>query len=263
MKKWLLNAAVVCALGLSITACEKDENRVVINPSAMPALTVSNNAPGALTRANANDPGVTFSWSPAEFGYQAAVTYSLEIDKAGNNFASPRVFPMGNDRSKAFTKGELNQIYNDLDCNLPAAPPATALQARVRASVGDKFAPSMSQVLTVTATPFQAQVAPADSWGIIGDATVNGWNSDADLTYDFCSGTYKISNFRLDAAGAFKFRANDAWTNNLGGTAAATPNTASPVLTAGGANIAVPAGTGNYDISLNMTTKTFTWVKRP
>jgi hypothetical protein len=261
MKKWLLNAAVVCALGFGFTACEKDEDRTVVNVGAMPTLTTSANGI-TLTRANANEAGTTFSWTPADFGYQAAVSYTLEFAKAGTNFATVKAFPMGTMMTKTFTKGELNQVYNDLDCSLPATPAAIPLNVRVRASVGDKFAPSMSQMLTLTATPFQAQQAPADSWGIIGSATATGWNSDTDLTYDFCSGTYRISNFRLDASGEFKFRANDAWTVNLGGTAPAAPNTPSAPLTPGGANIAVPAGTGNYDITLNVGNSTFTWVKR-
>lgn len=263
MKKWFLHAAVACALGLSFTACEKDEDRVVLVPGASPALTASTASAGTLTRANAGEQAVTFTWSAADFGYQSATAYTLELAKAGTNFANAKTFPMGKTLSKAFTKGELNQVYNDLDCNLPANPSAMPLQVRVRASVADNVAPLMSAVQTVTATPFQAQVAPADSWGIIGSATVNGWNSDADMTYDFCSGTFKISNFRLDATGEFKFRANDAWTVNLGGTAPSAPNTPSAPLVAGGPNIAVPAGTGNYDISLNLSNNTFTWTKRP
>lgn len=262
MKKWFLNAAVICALGLGFTACEKDEDRVVLVPGATPALTASVNTL-TLTRATAGDAGVTYTWTPANFGYQAAVTYTLEIAKAGTNFASPKSFPLSGALTKAFTKGEVNQIYNDLDCNLPANPPSTPLEVRVRASVGDNVAPSISPVVNLTATPYQAQLAPTNSWGIIGSATATSWNSDTDLTYDFCSGTYKISNFRLDASGEFKFRANDDWTLNYGGPAASTPNTASAPMAAGGPNIAVPAGTGNYDISLNADARTFTWVKRP
>ncbi|GAB2951973.1 hypothetical protein GCM10027048_16240 [Hymenobacter coalescens] len=263
MKKWFLNAAVICALALGFTACEKDEDRVVLNPGATPVLTASTTSPGTLTRANAGDPGLALTWTPATFGYQAAVSYTLEIAKAGTNFANAKTFPLSGALAKSFTKGELNQVYNDLDCNLPAAPPATPIEMRVRASVDDNVAPLMSQVITLTATPFQAQQAPADRWGIIGDATPTGWNSDSDMTYDFCSGTYKISNIALNGTGKFKFRANDDWAVNFGGTAAATPNTASPALVAGGPDIAVPNGAGNYDISLNVSAKTFTWVKRP
>ncbi|GAB3824208.1 SusE domain-containing protein [Hymenobacter jeollabukensis] len=261
MKKWFLQAAVVCALGFGFTACDKDEDRATLKVGNMPTLTATATS-ATLTPANASQAGVTFSWTPAEFGYQAAVTYTLEFAKAGTNFANAKAFPLTT-LTKSFTKGELNQVYNDLDCNLPAAPPATPLDVRVRASIGDKVDPSMSQVLAFTATPYQAQQAPTDRWGIIGDATPTGWGSDSDMNYDFCSGTYKISNIALSASGKFKFRANDDWALNFGGTAAASANTPSPTLVGGGPDISVPSGSGNYDISLNVAAKTFTWSKRP
>ena len=89
--------------------------------------------------------------------------------------------------------------------------------------------------------------------GLIGSATSNGWNSpDSKMDYDAKTGTWVITTNLLD--GEIKFRLNDGWAWNLGGT---TDN-----LTQGGANIAVSAG--NYTISLtiiNGTTGTYKIVK--
>lgn len=89
--------------------------------------------------------------------------------------------------------------------------------------------------------------------GLIGSATANGWNSpDSKMDYDALSGTWKITTTLTD--GAIKFRLNDDWGWNLGGT---TDN-----LTQNGADISVTAG--NYTISLtiiNGTTGRFTIVK--
>jgi starch-binding outer membrane protein SusE/F len=89
--------------------------------------------------------------------------------------------------------------------------------------------------------------------GLIGSATPNGWNTpDQKMDYDAKTGTWKITITLID--GEIKFRLNDGWAWNLGGT---TNN-----LTQGGANIPVTAG--NYTITLtiiNNTTGTCTIVK--
>lgn len=52
------------------------------------------------------------------------------------------------------------------------------------------------------------------SWGIIGDATAGGWDTDTDMTYDPEAGVWKIT--AELTPGAVKFRRNDAWTINYG-----------------------------------------------
>lgn len=89
--------------------------------------------------------------------------------------------------------------------------------------------------------------------GLVGSATPNGWGSpDQKMDYDAKTGTWKITLDLID--GEIKFRKNDGWAWNLGGT---TDN-----LTQGGSNLAVSAG--NYTISLtiiNDQTGTCTIVK--
>lgn len=80
----------------------------------------------------------------------------------------------------------------------------------------------------------------ANRWGLIGDATPGGWNTDTDMTWD---ATNKVFTVTLDLTAAkIKFRANDAWDINLGGDLNA--------LAQNGADIAV-ASAGNYTITLN------------
>ena len=53
------------------------------------------------------------------------------------------------------------------------------------------------------------------SWGIIGDATPTGWNSDTDLVYDAASKKWSVT-IDLTNTGSFKFRANDGWSLDFG-----------------------------------------------
>ena len=82
-------------------------------------------------------------------------------------------------------------------------------------------------------------LTPITTIGIIGDATADGWNSDQDMTYNQAERCWEIKDVTLKA-GSFKFRANDGWDINWGGT----PDN----LTQNGDNINVDAGT--YDIKL-------------
>lgn len=78
--------------------------------------------------------------------------------------------------------------------------------------------------------------------GLVGSATPNGWNTpDQKMDYNSAAGTWEITVDLVD--GEFKFRLNDGWAWNLGGT---TDN-----LVHNGSNCAITAG--NYTIKLTIT----------
>ncbi|MFA5417920.1 MAG: SusF/SusE family outer membrane protein [Bacteroidales bacterium] len=79
----------------------------------------------------------------------------------------------------------------------------------------------------------------ANMWGVIGDATPGGWDSDQNMTWDEVDKAMAVT---VDlTAGSFKFRANDDWAINLGGDI--------NNLTEGGDNIPIEVA-GNYTIKL-------------
>ena len=80
--------------------------------------------------------------------------------------------------------------------------------------------------------------ATATTWGIIGDATAGGWDSDQNMTWDSDKKCWTAALTLTD--GTMKFRANDGWDINVGGKI--------DDLSFGGDNMTVQAGT--YDIEL-------------
>jgi starch-binding outer membrane protein SusE/F len=90
--------------------------------------------------------------------------------------------------------------------------------------------------------------ATQTSWGIIGSATANGWNSDQDMTYDAASKTWKAT--LVLTQGEIKFRANDGWDINFG------DNGPDGILEYGGDNIAI-AEAGTYQITLDLSIAAF------
>ena len=57
--------------------------------------------------------------------------------------------------------------------------------------------------------------ATKTTWGVIGDATPGGWNSDTQLSYD-ASNQVWTAMVVMKQAGSFKFRANNAWSIDFG-----------------------------------------------
>jgi len=80
-------------------------------------------------------------------------------------------------------------------------------------------------------------------WGLIGDATADGWDSDQDMEYDPEDKVWRITTDLT--TGYIKFRANDDWDLNYGSDAA------DGNLQEGGADIPVDEA-GNYTVELNL-----------
>ncbi len=105
---------------------------------------------------------------------------------------------------------------------------------------GDIIAsPKAFYFIKADVTNSKLEVTEVKSYGIIGDATSGGWDADTDMTWDAEKMAYIIKDITLKD-GKVKFRANDGWDVNVGGSF--------DDLTDGGADIVVAAGT--YDIEL-------------
>lgn len=98
------------------------------------------------------------------------------------------------------------------------------------------------------------------SWGLIGDATPGGWSTDTPMTWDAANKVWTVTVDLVSDGGTktFKFRANQGWDLNYGGTGSGdgtadnySDATTAP-LAAGGKNLGVPNNTdGNYTITFD------------
>lgn len=252
MKNLFLKLALVAVTLGAVGSCKKDETQVVLNNSANPQLTSTATAV-TITTTTGSSPAVTYTWTPAEFGYQAAVNYTLQFAVQGTNFASPTEFNLGNALTKSFTVKELNDLYNAINCSLPAKSAPITLEARVKASVGDAIAASMSGVKTIMASPYPDFVTPPGQWGLVGPAG-DGWpgatNTDRLMPYD-CRVRAYVLRTTLNA-GDFKFRKDKDWTLNLGSlTKPLTPGTASTPLKLNGEDMTIKTP-GTYTVKLEI-----------
>lgn len=86
------------------------------------------------------------------------------------------------------------------------------------------------------------------NWGLIGSATPGGWDNSTPMTYDIALG--KFGRWKATATfsgGEFKFRANNGWDINLGGSAT--------YLSYGGDNISTTAGSKTVTLDLSSPLK--------
>ncbi len=97
-------------------------------------------------------------------------------------------------------------------------------------------------------------------WGLIGNATPTGWDSDTDLVYNPETKLWTLTlelTEQVAPDNGIKFRANDGWDINLGDTGA------DGTLEFGGDNIGVPES-GNYTVTMDLSNPrdyTYTLVK--
>ncbi|MFD2512323.1 SusE domain-containing protein [Pontibacter locisalis] len=172
MKNWLNKSFIFLFASLALMSCEKDEDMVFVSEGTAPALTVSANSV-VLEEDNADNNALKLTWTPADFGYQAAVNYVLEMDMKGNNFAAPVTAELGTDTEETFTVAQLNTLVNRLD--IKAFNP-NEIDMRVRASISPKIESPVSAVKTLTITPYLTE-PPYATLYMVGDATDAGWNN--------------------------------------------------------------------------------------
>lgn len=196
--------------------------------------------------------------SSKPFVYSSAVTpvnvtvYGLpRLDMINSGIAQKVESPLGDGKYSGYVKLDKTKPFTLKD---PDANITYGLTAGKLAAAGAAITPTDSGWFMLKAdTKGQSYSADAYMIGLIGSATANGWDSpDSKMDYDTKTGTWFITAKLID--GEIKFRLNDGWAWNLGGTPGS--------LTQGGANIAVTAG--NYTIRLtiiNGTTGTYTIVK--
>jgi|WetSurMetagenome_2_1015567.scaffolds.fasta_scaffold00418_3 starch-binding outer membrane protein SusE/F len=124
---------------------------------------------GALTTT-----GIAFNWTTgSNNGTGASITYELQIDKKGNNFASPLVYSMN---KAIYTKSFTVAALNDILLNHWSFTPGTVaeIEAKVIAHINtDPATTEVSNILSVSVTPY---IPVSTTLYIYGDATEGKWD---------------------------------------------------------------------------------------
>ncbi|HPG07890.1 MAG TPA: SusF/SusE family outer membrane protein [Saprospiraceae bacterium] len=229
------------------TACQDEAFGPVIQVGSPPAIT----SPAAgsnfvITEDKAQLAFGTFTWTPVEYGFQAAVSYNLEVDLANNSFSDPVSLGIINATSLDVINDKINSV---LLAKGISGGTQTAMAARVTATVNPDVAPVVSEPLTFNVTPYEAEII----YPVLHvPGSYQGWNPGDEATVIFDqknNGKFEgFINFP-DGNTEFKFTDGPSWDVNYG------DNGADGTLDRDGSNIvAVDAGVYRLKVDLNALT---------
>jgi hypothetical protein len=231
---------------------------VTITPYSDPSKLSSENTSVTGTAATSTDHSNTFSWSAAFPGYSGIVTYSLQYDSAGKNFATPQEIAVGaSTYSKSLTQDDMNTTA--LSSGIPIGN-SGSVEYRVK-TVTAAGATAYSNVVNVTIATFSP--VPANLY-IVGDATPGGWNNPVPTpSQQFTKvDAYSFSIQLVLTAGKsyLLLPVNGDWTHKYGGATdgVSAPGTILKDAAVPGSNTPAPATTGLYKIVVNFQTNTYT-----
>jgi len=160
MRKLIIFLITVIGVAF-ITSCKKDEVKVFIGTNfTAPVITagLTNNSVAVLAKAN-KDVAFDVTFNAANYGFRGSVTYTLEMDKKGNNFAAAT--SLGSPSNTVLNSTySLSLLTNDLNNKLlllqaaPDVPVPTAVEFRVKAFINDSVPTLYSPVISATYTPY-------------------------------------------------------------------------------------------------------------
>ncbi|HEY8782379.1 MAG TPA: SusE domain-containing protein [Mucilaginibacter sp.] len=241
---------------LMLSACKKNDAIVTSNGGKAGSLTASTTTP-TLDKTKLTDTTkvINFSFTNANYGFSAAVANTLQIDAASDNWANPTSVTFGNKiNSQGYTTAAFNNLL--LKLNLPAGKAAQVV-VRIAHTISASVAPVYSNVLTLTATPFNLT-----SYLYVTGAAF-GWENPGPLEDSLVSvtgnGVYVgIFNF---TAGNNQFLILPAkkWDHKYATNNPTTQVPSTTVTYDASNNLNAPAAAGQYIVTFNLNTGTISF----
>jgi len=219
-------------------------------------LVPSSTADLTLLVTNASNKAISFNWNESGYGTNV-INYALQMDVAGNNFATPQVLKTGTTLTSSITVNDLNSMA--IAAGIIGGS-TKSMEFRVVSYLGTTYVTKMvtSNVVAVKVTTF-TPVPPA--LYIVGDATDGGWNNPVPLPSQQFSRIDAVSYgivVKLTAGKSYLLLpTNGDWGRKYGG-ASATGGALLADNAVPGSNTPSPATTGMYEIIVNFQTGTYT-----
>ncbi len=258
MNNFKISVVALLALTTTLFSCKKDEDKAYLQPGGPMALQ-SNKTVLVLDQANETQPGITFTWNKANFGFQAGTGYTLEMTKVGTNWAAATSLSvdMGTKLNSAYNIGDFNK---ELVKFLPAFA-ANDIDVRIKASVGTTAAPIYSNIVRVKVTPYRQLIAYTFPKALYIAGNYQGWSPGTAPQIVDKSGTAAGGNYEgyidfNDPAPKFKIVRGPSWGDGDHGDAGAGAMTAQ-----GGNDFALGQGAGIYRLIANRTNLTWSATK--
>lgn len=169
--KVLFLAVIVSSL---LFSCKKEVVQDAVTDNVLTILASATDV--VLTPKKKEQTAIQFNWTTgSNQGTNSSISYTLQIDKKGNNFATPFIVDLGKGvDAQSYT----HHILNDMALTKfkVSAGVTQELEAKIIATVGsDKSGGQSSNVITFKITPYTPVTS---TLYIIGDATSTGWDAN-------------------------------------------------------------------------------------
>ena len=205
MKKIIFSLLSIIAIGV-ITSCEIDDIvKISSNPAVPSMMTPANNQAYVLDRENADEIAATFTWSAADYGFEASITYTVEIALEGDDFTNVATLASVNNATEAsIIVSELNKKMIELSAELDSP---NNVEVRILSTVSSEVEDVISDPITIIVTPYATTFPPIY---MIGGA-LKGW--EPSLAVEMKSSApneYKTTAYFTSGEG-FRFFAQPDW----------------------------------------------------
>lgn len=261
--------SIFVLLGVIAVSCSTDDvqDRPVIEGVAAPVLSApEDGATYTLLLENADSQAERFVWSAADYNGAVAVSYTVEMDLAGGDFSEPQVL--------GGTSGALHLAVTVADLNIAAialeAVPEEGVTFDVRVvSDASGYSPMASNVVTITLTPYDAEVPSPELYlvgGVQGYYGLGDWDNTTAMEMRYIGdGTTRVfeAYVKVGSADGFKFIGQQGtWdSGNYGVIDGAQDGNLHNDGGSGDVRIAETDGDGFYYIKVDLDNLTYEYIK--
>lgn len=175
MKKIIKSLLAVALISGVAVSCEDDQDIMFAQPEGeFRILTPSTGSGVVLDPETPANPGLSMSWEAMSYGTPTEVTYTVEVDRSGDNFDTPIALTSSNFTYATITSDALNGAA--LAAGLTPFEQG-GLEVRVKASVGTTGSePSYSDVIAYLVTPYSTDLPKL--WVPGGYQATSGYGSN-------------------------------------------------------------------------------------
>jgi hypothetical protein len=206
------------AVILLFTACDKDDTDFVkYHPDKVVAAKMNKPAEIVLEDETKGVELPAITWTHANYGFDAAVNYTVELGIKGTNFEPVAVIGSVNGNSLVIKGLDLQNAMDNIGAELGSRQ---EVEIRVKSKIVDYFDPVVSDVTSFFVTTYLPAEKEYNKVWIVGDYC--GWNhANSQFLYDIAGNSQYFEGwvmFNGKAQNGFKITYTDGWHGNDIGT---------------------------------------------
>jgi hypothetical protein len=242
MRKYIFIGLALAGIS-AFFGCEKDETRTVISSNPTTPSVSGPSAPnGLMFTKDDKDNSIEFTWSAADFGFDASITYMVQLDKDAS-FSKPTILVSTGDLKGSAKVSDINSALLGMGYEVDVEGTASC---RVVAMVSPNTDSAFSSTVDYAVIAYETLI---DYPMVYVPGAYQGWAPGDEngrlFSYNFDNTYEGIIRFTGSGDVEFKITPQPNWDNAWGGTLTDGKGTLDPA----GSNFKIAAGT--YAVTVN------------